>query len=118
MEKIMKRSALVAVLLLLHALLSACAPADSRPVLPGGSEGQEEPGNGGGDPDVPQPGEEPRTLILYCSRSGNTQRVAREIADPTGGELLGGVPAEPHGEDYDAVLARAHRGPAEVDRGN
>ena len=54
MEKIMKRSALVAVLLLLQALLSACAPADSRPVLPGGSEGQEEPGNGGGDPDVPQ----------------------------------------------------------------
>lgn len=118
MEKIMKRSALVAVLLLLHALLSACAPADSRPVLPGGSEGQEEPGNGGGDPDVPQPGEEPRTLILYCSRSGNTQRVAREIADQTGGEVLEVVPAEPYEEGYDAMLARAQQELAEIDRGN
>ena len=44
MKRIMKQSALLAVLLLLHAALSACAPDDGRAVVLGGQEEQEQPG--------------------------------------------------------------------------
>ena len=45
---------------------------------------------------------EGKTLVVYFSASGNTERVAEVIADATGGELFELVPVEPYtDEDLD-----------------
>lgn len=46
------------------------------------------------------------TLIAYFSRSGNTEEVAREIQQQTGGVLFQIRAAEPYSSSYDATVER------------
>ena len=39
-----------------------------------------------------------KTLVVYYSASGNTERVAKEIADATGGDIFEIVPEEPYSD--------------------
>lgn len=50
---------------------------------------------------------ESNILVAYFSWSGNDQRMARWIAEETGGELFRIVPAEAYSEDYGACVDRA-----------
>lgn len=53
--------------------------------------------------------EEPtaRTLVVYFSRSGNTQTLAQTVHAVTGGDLAEIVPVNPYPEDYNECLRRA-----------
>lgn len=71
------------------------------------------------DPIVPDPGSEsaaakseaaqtgPRSLVVYFSRSGNTERVAQSIQSQTDADIFEIVPATPYSDDYDTVLDQA-----------
>jgi len=48
-------------------------------------------------------------LIAYFSHSGNTQTVARQIQEITGGDLFEISPAEPYPRNYDAVVELARK---------
>ena len=48
-----------------------------------------------------------KALIIYYSRSGATEALARLIARLTGGELCRVQPAEPYSDDYRATVERA-----------
>lgn len=45
-------------------------------------------------------------VVLYFSRSGNTEALARRIAAATGADLFEAVPAQPYPQDYKALVAR------------
>jgi flavodoxin len=47
-----------------------------------------------------------KALVLYHSRSGNTQTVARQIYEAIGGDLVHIHTLQPYPEDYDAVVAQ------------
>ena len=71
----------------------------------------EQPENPGGDdnpdPTDPAPGENGRYLVVFASRSGNTERVAQTIRTTLGCDVLEVEPSEPYEEDYNAMLERA-----------
>ena len=48
-------------------------------------------------------------LVLYYSWSGNTRRVAKQIAERTGAQLQEIEPVEPYPAQYAAVVERARR---------
>lgn len=48
-----------------------------------------------------------KILVAYFSWSGNGQKMARWIAEETGGDLFRIVPTESYGEDYNACADRA-----------
>lgn len=52
--------------------------------------------------------EESHILIAYFSWSGNTEQVAEEIWEQTGGDLFEIVPAEPYPDDFDETADRWH----------
>ena len=69
-------------LLLTVLTTAACGGTDDGPFAPGQPSQPETPGKPGGDDDEPAeplPGGRGRSLVLYCSRTGNTERVARQI---------------------------------------
>lgn len=47
---------------------------------------------------------EGKTLVVYFSRSGNTESIAKHIQERTGGDLYEIVPANPYPEDYDECV--------------
>ncbi len=51
--------------------------------------------------------EEERTLVVYFSRSGNTQTLAETIHQTTGGDLVRITPVNPYPEDYNECLSQA-----------
>ena len=85
-------------------------PIPEQPENPGGNDNP--------DPTDPTPGENGRYLVVFASRSGNTERVAQTIRATLGCDMLEVEPNEPYEEDYDAMLARAQQELAEIDRGN
>ena len=48
-----------------------------------------------------------KSLVVYFSRSGNTEKVAEAIQSQTGSDIFEIVPAVPYSEDYDTVLTVA-----------
>ena len=64
--------------------------------------------------EMPDPTEdETMILVAYFSRTGNTETVAHEISEQTGGELFEIVPEEPYPDDYDATVERYRQEDAE-----
>lgn len=57
-------------------------------------------------------GEDLRYLVLYCSRTGNTERMALTIQSALDCDVIEVVPETPYEEDYNAMLDRAR---AELD---
>ena len=47
-----------------------------------------------------------KILIAFFSRSGNTEQLAQQISEQTGGTLFEIVPEEPYPDDYDETVER------------
>lgn len=73
----------------------------------GGNEGNENEGEGGN-----VEGGNGRYLVLYCSRTGNTERMAQTIQSALDCDMITVEPETPYEEDYNAMLDRAQ---AELD---
>lgn len=69
------------------------------------------------DPDEPepQPDGDSRYLVVYFSRSGNTQAVASEISKQLDGTLIEVVPTTAYPSDYNATLSRAREEISAID---
>ena len=106
-------------LMLLTALIMTTACSEEEP-LPDGQEQTTPEGNGndgedgnegeieGGNVD----GANGNYLILYCSRTGNTERMARTIQSILDCDMMTVEPETPYEEDYNTMLDRAQ---AELD---
>ena len=46
-------------------------------------------------------------IVLYCSRTGNTERMAKTISTVLGCDMIEVVPETPYEDDYNAMLDRA-----------
>lgn len=109
-ENRMKKNLMI--LLVFGALLTfaACSTADDDPVVP---ETPEQSGNGDSDdnnpeePAEPAPGGNGRYLVLFTSRSGNTEQIANEIRNQLDCDILEVEPEVAFEEDYNAMLERA-----------
>ncbi|CQR49802.1 flavodoxin [Haloferax massiliensis] len=56
--------------------------------------------------ETPQSTDENRVLIVFFSRTENTQAVAEMIREEVGGELFEVLPAEPYPVDYDTLVSQ------------
>lgn len=101
----MKRLFLFPVMLLaVLAFATACSgdePLADRQEQTSSEEAGEEDGNGNAD------GAGGRYLVLYCSRTGNTERMAQTIQSTLDCDMIEVVPETPYEEDYNAMLDRA-----------
>ena len=108
---------LLSLLMLLTMSISACSKSDDIE-LPtdneqtGGNEDDNE------DNDQPPLGGNGRYLVLYASRSGNTESVAQLIQSSLDCDILEVEPTIAYESDYNAMLTRAQREQQEIDQGN
>lgn len=61
------------------------------------------------DADNTQTSNGQRILVSYFSHSGNTEKVAQEIARQTGGTLFEIVPKEPYADNYEEMMERIYK---------
>lgn len=101
----MKKILLFAWILLVVVSLSACGSSDDNPVIPEQPETPEQPGNG-------------KYLVLYCSRTSNTERVAQQIQTTLDCDILEVEPQTPYDDDYNSMLSRAQEELADIRQGN
>jgi len=117
----MKKILLIPLLLFAVFSMAACGDGSEEPFTP---EQPEQPGNpGGGDgsddnPDTPTPGGNGRYLVLYASRTSNTERVAQLIRTTLDCDILEVEPEVAYDSDYNAMLERAQEELAAIRRGN
>lgn len=104
----MKRFLTLSLMLLTFILLSACSPANEQ--IPA-TDMSDQQGNHEGDeeniPDIPTTGNNGAYLILFCSRTSNTERLAQQIQSQLDCDILEVQPVRPYEEDYNAMLNRA-----------
>lgn len=97
----------------------ACVNVDKEPFV---QEPFEASGQQGGkdesEPDTTAHGNSSRYLVLYASRTDNTERVARFIQSLLGCDLLEVEPEIPYEDDYNAMLGRAQEELAAIRQGN
>ena len=74
--------------------------------------GNEEGGNGDNEDAGNVEGNNDRYLVLYCSRTGNTERMAQTIRSTLDCDMIVVEPETPYEDDYNAMLDRAQ---AELD---
>ncbi len=107
----MKKSFLIPCMILMIILSgAACEGSADSPFSPS----PENPDDG---TDRPSTGGNGCCLVLYCSRTGNTERLARHIRTVLGCDLLEVEPELPYAEDYTAMLERAREELAAVAEG-
>ena len=112
----MKKLILIPFLLFAFLSMAACGCDNEEPFTP---EVPEQPGNGDKEePDIPEPGENGRYLVLYSSRTSNTERVAQLIQATLDCDILEVEPETPYDDDYNAMLERARKELADVRQGN
>lgn len=100
----MKRLFFIPLMLIVSfAMATACSDA-SMPA------GEDESGNMGSA--------DGRCLVLYCSRTGNTERMAQTISSTLECDIMEVVPSTPYEEDYNAMLDRAQAELDDIARGN
>ena len=109
--------------LLLLALLSqtACGDNDEEPIIPEQPETPAQPGDGDDnddEPDKPTPGGNGKYLVLYCSRTSNTGRVAQQIRTTLDCDMLEVEPETPYDNDYNSMLSHAQTKLAAIRQGN
>lgn len=116
----MKKILLFTWMLLTVASLSACGGSDDEPVIPGQPETHEQPGDDDNDdiPDTPTPGGNGKYLVLYCSRTSNTERVAQLIRTTLDCDILEVEPQTPYDDDYNSMLERSQKELAAIRQGN
>ena len=116
----MKKILLFTWMLLTVVSLSACGGSNDEPVAPEQPETPEQPGSGDNDdtPDTPTPGGNGKYLVLYCSRTSNTERVAQQIQTTLDCDILEVEPQTPYDDDYNSMLSRAQEELAAIRQGN
>lgn len=105
--------------LFLFAILSIAACGDDKdeplapvvPEQPGGNDNTDD------DPDTPTPGGNGRYLVLYASRTSNTERVAQLIQSTLDCDILEVEPETPYDNDYNTMLERAQKELADIREG-
>lgn len=92
--------------LLLALTATACS---GDPIEPEGSatEQPETPGNDNDEDETPD--NDGRYLVLYCSRTSNTEGVAQRIGTALDGDLIEVEPETPYDTDYNAMLERSQQ---------
>lgn len=116
----MKRFLLIPFMLLAMVSLAACGGSDDNLLPPEEPEVPVEP-TPGEDPEQPTPdggGGNGRYLVLYCSRTGNTERMAQQIQTSLNCDILVVEPQTPYDTDYNAMLSRAQAELAAIRQGN
>lgn len=112
----MKKFLLIPFILFAALSIAACGGSDEQPfpqpVTP------EEPGGDDNDPVTPTPGGNGRYLVLYASRSGNTEQVAQLIRTTLDCDMLEVEPRTPYDNDYNAMLERAQEELAAIVQGS
>ena len=104
----MKNFLLIPLLLLTVWSITACGNSDGEPTTPEQPEMPEQPDGGDEDvSDAPELGGKGRYLVLYSSRTNNTERVAQQIRTILGCDILKVEPSTPYDNNYDAMLQRA-----------
>ena len=93
---LIKKTAGLAVTLLMAVLLTAC----------GGSSTKAETKNESASP-APAPIKTQKVLVTYFSRSGNTREMARQIQKIMGGDIFEIQTVTPYPREYDAVTKQA-----------
>ena len=119
----MKKILLIPFLLFAVLSMAACSDPNEEPLTPDQPEQPENPGGGGNDeapsePTDPTPGGNGRYLVLFASRSGNTERMANEIRTQLDCDILEVEPQTPYDEDYNSMLSRAQEELAAIRQGN
>lgn len=121
----MKKILLIPFLLFAVLSMAACGGGSDEPFTP---EQPEQPENPGGNDDSdeddppkptdPTPGSNGRYLVLFASRSGNTERVADEIREQLDCDILEVEPEEAYDDNYNTMLERAREELAAIRRDN
>lgn len=107
----MKKFLLFIPLMLLSIALSACGSSNEETNTPGVPE---QPGT---TPSEPGTGNE-HYLIVYCSRTNNTEHVAKAIQQSLDCDILEVEPQTAYDEDYNSMLNRAQSELAAIKQGN
>ena len=119
----MKKLFLIPLMLLATLVfLSACSednpPTDEQeqttPEEDDGEEGNEGNNEEGGNVE----GGNGRYLVLYCSRTGNTERMAQTIQSTLDCDMIVVEPKTPYEDDYNAMLDRAQAELDAIEQGN
>lgn len=114
----MKKLLLIPFMLLAVWSMAACGGGDDEPFTSEQPETPEQPGGDDNEPDTPIPGGNGRYLVLYASRTNNTERVARQIQTVLDCDILEVEPQTPYEDDYDAMLERSQEELAAIRQGN
>lgn len=107
----MKNLLLYPLMLFTVLTLSSCSGSEGV-ILPPEPEQPEQPDNN--DDNVTTPDNNGRYLVLFCSRSGNTERLAQQIHSSLDCDILEVQPAIAYEDDYNAMLERAQREQAAI----
>ncbi|WP_298614181.1 cyclophilin-like fold protein [uncultured Odoribacter sp.] len=108
----MRKFLFIPLLLVTLMSMASCGGSDNDPLTP------ETPGEGDDNPDTPTPGGNGRYLVLYCSRTSNTERVAQQIQTTLDCDILEVEPQTAFESDYNAMLSRAQTELAAIREGN
>ena len=108
----MKKLFLIPLMLLATLMLTAACSEDEpltdgqEQTTPGEDDGEE--GNEGNNEEGGNvEGGNGRYLVLYCSRTGNTERMAQTIQSALDCDMIVVEPETPYEDDYNAMLDRA-----------
>lgn len=109
--------------MLLATLMIATACSEDDPIpngqeqtTPGEDDGEE--GNEGNEEGGNVEGGNGRYLVLYCSRTGNTEQMARTIQSTLDCDMMEVVPETPYEDDYNAMLDRVQAELDAIGQGN
>lgn len=121
-RKNMRRLFLIPLMLLATSMLTA-ACSEEESLLDGQEQTSPEEGDGADDNESGEEGGDVdgvngRYLVLYCSRTGNTERMAQTIQSTLDCDMIAVVPETPYEEDYNAMLDRAQAELAAIEQGD
>ena len=102
-------------LMLLATLMMATACSEDEPM----TDGQEQttPGEDDWEEGGNVDGTNGRYLVLYCSRTGNTERMAQTVRSTLDCDMIEVVPETPYDNDYNSMLERAREELAAIGQG-
>lgn len=116
----MKKILLIPLMLLTMIPMAACSGSNADLILP-----EQQPENSGSgdeddstDPTDLTPGGDGRYLVLYCSRTGSTERMAQQIQKVLDCDILEVEPQVAYDSDYDGMLSRAQEELSAIRQGN
>lgn len=113
----MKKLSWIPLLLLTVLSTAACGGSGDEPFSPEQPETPEQPEGDGNDPDTPASGGNGCYLVLYASRTNNTERAARQIQTTLDCDILEVEPQTPYEDDYNAMLERSQEELAAIRQG-